>query len=154
MNKLVRSYIVNVLYLGLVGWAVVALYSFVAQCAAILKHPEPPWEASMNIMPLFLLILVGLLFTYMNRKNKKNKLTYWMFPLFFPEADEREKMITAKACRSAFIATWISIPICACILPVYPFLNDYLPEYPIYLLLFVVFLQVTTFYVSLYRNRI
>ncbi len=153
MNAVLRSYLLNISFVFLFGWGILELYRSNVRFSSILQNPEPSWEITMNISPFILAFLLSFIIMYVSRKQKQTKLAFWLFPLFFPEADEREQAITAKACRSAFISIWTVVPFCACLLPFYPIIASSLPEYPIYLLLFILLVQMTVFHISLYRNR-
>ena len=154
MNAVLRSYLLNILFVFLFGWGILELYRSNVRFSYILQNPAPLWGITMNVSPFILAFLLSFIIMYVSRKQKQTKLSFWLFPLFFPEADEREQEITAKACRSAFISIWTVVPFCACLLPFYPIISSSFPEYPIYLLLFILLVQMTVFHISLYRNRI
>lgn len=106
----------------------------------------------MNLTPLLLLIVLASILSYVHYKQKRTKISFWLFPLLFPEADEREKMITAQACRNSFISLWIMIPVSTILLSVYPMLLDSVSEFPVYLLLGVMFILITVFHTTLYKR--
>ena len=64
-----------------------------------------------------------------------------MYPLLFPQEDEREKAITEKACRTTFISLWYGIVFAIGFLTLSPVANLYIPGYPLY----IVFIHVSLF---------
>ncbi|WP_459502443.1 DUF2178 domain-containing protein [Bacillus sp. C1] len=156
MNRIILSYVVNVLFIGLASWAFIELYYAVIELANIIQSEKVPFEISMSITPLLLLLIVAVVSTifYKVQKKKYKKLSFWMFPLLFPQDDEREEIITAKACRTAFMALWYVIPIAAALLVIYPIVTPYIPAYPLYIMFLILFIQLTIFHISLYRNKI
>ncbi|WP_369899571.1 DUF2178 domain-containing protein [Bacillus manliponensis] len=156
MNRVVLSYAVSVMYTCLVAWAFIELFYGYMDFANILRTKQETFEVSINIAPIFYLMILGIVFfsIYKVQKKKHKKLSFWMFPLLFPQEDEREKMITEKACRTAFISLWFVLPIAAGLLILSPIINLYIPAYPMYVVFLIVFIQMTIFHVSLYRNKI
>jgi hypothetical protein len=110
----------------------------------------------MNITPitLILIVAVGVFIGYKAQKKKYKKLSFWTFPLLFPNEDEREEILTAKACRTTLLSLWFIMPFAAASLVFYPLFNRNIPEYPLYVLFFVLLIQITIFHISLYRNKV
>ncbi|PEY42163.1 DUF2178 domain-containing protein [Bacillus cereus] len=156
MNRIILSYVVNMLFIGLASWAFVELYYFEVEFANIIQTEKVPFEVSMSITPFLLLLIVAIVSTifYKVQKKKYKKLSFWMFPLLFPQDDEREEVIAAKACRTTFMALWYVIPIAAGLLVVSPSVTSYIPAYPLYIVFLILFIQMTIFHISLYRNKI
>ncbi|MEN1938859.1 DUF2178 domain-containing protein [Paenibacillus sp. 102] len=156
MNRIILSYVVNVLFIGLASWAFIELYYAVIELANIIQSEKVPFEIIINIIPFLLLLIVAVISTifYKVQKKKYKKLSFWMFPLLFPQDDEREEIITAKACRTTFIALWYVIPTAAALLVMYPIATPYIPAYPLYVVFLIFFIQMTVFHISLYRNKI
>ena len=75
-----------------------------------------------------------------------------MLPSEFEESDEREQLITAKACRSAYIAMWFTVPIAAGLLIFYPIIQDTIPYYPIMILLLLPVVQMISYFYTLHKN--
>ncbi|MFB5252748.1 DUF2178 domain-containing protein [Bacillus cereus] len=156
MNRIGVSYILNVLRFVIAFWAFIELYYAWIELANIIETEKLPFEVTINMMPLGLLTIVAIITTifYKVQKKKHKALSYWMYPLLFPQEDEREKAITQKACRTTFISFWYGIAIAIGFLTLSPVANLYIPGYPLYILFFMLFIQMTVFYVSLYRNKL
>ncbi|MBC6973766.1 DUF2178 domain-containing protein [Bacillus sp. Xin] len=156
MNRIMLSYAVNVLFIGLASWAFVEFYYAVIELENIIQSEKVPFEVTINIIPFLLLLIMAVVSTifYKVQKKKYKKLSFWMFPLLFPQDDEREEVITAKACRTTFMALWFVVPTGAALLVMHPIVSPYIPAYPLYVVLLIFFIQMTIFHISLYRNKI
>lgn len=156
MNRIAFSYAVNVLYAGLACWTFIELYYAVIELANIIQNKRVSFEVSINIIPFLLLLIVAVISTvfYKIQKKKYKSLSFWMYPLLFPQEDEREKGITEKACRTTFVSLWYVLPCAIGFLTFSPVVNLYIPEYPLYIVFLIFFIQMTVFHVSLYRNKI
>ncbi|MEH7459891.1 DUF2178 domain-containing protein [Bacillus pseudomycoides] len=156
MNRIAFSYVVNVLYVGLACWMFIELYYAVMELANIIQNKRVPFEVSINIIPFLLMVTVAVVSTvfYKIQKKKYKSLSFWMYPLLFPQEDEREKGITEKACRTTFISLLYVLPCAIGFLTFSPVVNLYIPGYPLYIVFFILFIQMTVFHVSLYRNKI
>lgn len=151
-----RSYISSLILLVLFSWAMISFYDTQLQFANILKGSEPPWEVTLNILPPVLAILVGIIIAiseYYRNRDKKGILVKILFlPPTFQEADEREREITQKATRSAYISMWIAAPILAGFMLLYPLIIDQVPYYPIVIFMLLPFIQSITYIISWKRN--
>ncbi|MFC0269974.1 hypothetical protein ACFFIX_00685 [Metabacillus herbersteinensis] len=156
MKKLLQPALLNIVTIILFGWALTAFYMAQVQFAEIIKDPEPPWEISVNIVPLliFFVICTPISF-YLTIRNKKKHGGLWktfMLPPEFEEADEREQLITAKACRASYITMWFVTPIAAGLLLLHPFVEKWLPYYPILVILVIPLAQILSYFISLKKN--
>ncbi|AGK54793.1 hypothetical protein [Bacillus sp. 1NLA3E] len=152
MKRAVSTLILSLASLFFIGWATTSLYNANIQFAKIMKYPEPPWEISMNAIPLFSLLTFGLILTvvYLVIKQKKKKpISFWLFPLQFSEDDEREKMISGEACRKAFISTWYSAPIIAILLSIYPLIQTAFPYFPILMVMIIPAVQIVVYFIAI-----
>lgn len=156
MNRIGLSYVINIGILAIACWTFVEYFHVFIELANIIHTEKQTWTVTMNIMPITLLLIVtvGIFIAYKVQKKKYKKLSFWTFPLLVPSEDEREEILTAKACRTTFLSLWFIIPCAAASLVVYPLLNRNIPEYPLYLLFFVLLIQTTVFHISLYRNKV
>ncbi len=156
MNKIVLSAILNIVLVILFAWALAALYGTQMQFAEIMKDPEPPWEISVNVLPLLLFFVICIpISVYFLVKGKRKHKSMWkafMLPSEFEELDEREQLITAKACRSAYITVWFTVPIAAWLLIFYPIIQDTIPYYPIMILLLLPVVQMISYFYTLHKN--
>ncbi len=156
MKKIFLSAMLNIVIIILFGWALAALYGAQMQFADIMKEPEPPWEISVNMLPVLLFFVISIpVSAYFIVKGKRKHKSMWkafMLPSEFEESDERERLLTAKACRSAYISMWYAAPIAAGLLIVYPFIQDNFPYYPIVILLLIPAVQMISYHYSLHKN--
>ncbi|WP_026675720.1 hypothetical protein [Alkalihalobacterium bogoriense] len=159
MKKLLGSFWVSFFTIILFGWAMISFYSANIEFARIVNEDvEPPWEVTISATPLFFILLIGAVLIplsyYYNRKRKKKP---WIHTLFMPtelvEDDEREQMITGKACRNSYISMWISFPTALTIfIFAYPFIKETMPYFPIIVILLVPLVQVITFHITLKKQ--
>ena len=152
MKGAIRSLILSIATLFLVGWAITSLYDTYMQFAEITKKPEPPWEITLNLIPLAALVLFGTIFTiaFFAKKQKGEKpISFWLYPFNFKEEDEREKMISGEACRKAFISTWFTAPMIAASFAVYPLIQTAFPYYPILMVLLIPLVQIVVYYIGI-----
>ncbi|PEM49632.1 DUF2178 domain-containing protein [Bacillus wiedmannii] len=156
MNRLIISYVINVLIMTLTCWVFIELYYGIIEFANIIEAKKVSFEVSLNITPVLFLLVIGTVMTvfYKMQKKKYNSLSYLMYPLLFPLEDEREKLITERACRTAFVSLWYMLIFAVGFLVLSPVFNIYIPGYPLYIVFSVFFIQMTVFYISLYRNKI
>ncbi|MGG2067150.1 DUF2178 domain-containing protein [Bacillus sp. S14(2024)] len=156
MNRIGLSYVINIFILVITSWAFVEYFHIIMDLANIIRTEEQTWTVTMNITPitLMLIVAVGVFIGYKVQKKKYKKLSFWTFPLLFPSEDEREEILTAKACRTTLLSLWFIIPFAAVSLTVYPLFNRKIPEYPLYVLFVILLIQITVFHISLYRNKV
>ncbi|MEB9674021.1 MULTISPECIES: DUF2178 domain-containing protein [Bacillus cereus group] len=156
MNRLMISYVINVFIMALACWAFIEFYYGIIELSNIIEAKKVPFEVSLNITPVLFLLVIGIVMTvfYKMQKKKHKVLSYLMYPLLFPLEDEREKLITERACRTAFVSLWYVLIFAAGFLVLSPIFSIYIPGYPLYILFIVFFIQMTVFYLSLYRNKL
>ena len=65
-------------------------------------------------MPIGLLLIFGIVSTvlYKIQKEKYKELSYWMFPLLFPQEDEREKGDYRKGLSYYIYVTMVRVALC------------------------------------------
>ena len=76
MNRLVFSYMLNVLLMVLAGWAFIELYYFTIEVANFIQTKRVPFEVSVSLMPLGLLLIFGIVSTVLYKVQKKNIKSY------------------------------------------------------------------------------
>lgn len=72
MNRLVFSYMLNVLLMVLAGWAFIELYYFTIEVANFIQTKRVPFEISISLIPLGLLLTFGIVSTVIYKIQKKN----------------------------------------------------------------------------------
>ncbi len=63
MNRIVFSYIINVLYTALACWTFVEFYSVITELAHIIKNEKFPFEVWFNGVPFILLFIGAIIVT-------------------------------------------------------------------------------------------
>ncbi|MEH7461345.1 DUF2178 domain-containing protein [Bacillus thuringiensis] len=156
MNRIGLSYVINIGILVIACWGFVEYFHVITELANIIRTEKQTWTVAMDITPIVLICIVaiGLLIGYKIQKKKYKKLSFWTFPLLFPSEDEREEILTAKACRTTLLSLWCILPIAAATLVAYPLFNRNIPEYPLYVIFIILLIQTTIFHISLYRNKV
>jgi hypothetical protein len=150
LSNVIKSYLLNVVSLLCAGWFLYDFLNLNVQFSKIMKHPEPPWETTMSISSFasLIVLLIVSFFYYRVRKKTKN-VSLLLFPFEFAEEDEREKMITAEACKKAFVFLLFSFPLGATLMTFYPLLPNSFNFYPIAVILLLSLIQLTVDYVSI-----
>lgn len=152
-----RNVMYSVVSIVLMGWAFSTMYFAHLDFAKIVKtNQEPPWFVEINLLPVFIAIVVGIIFTAITFPKLKKKRKSWkrafLLPIEFEEGDEREKELTGKACRASYISMWYTFPITTALFFLYPFISDSVPYYPIILLLLNPLIQIVVYFTSWKRN--
>ena len=76
MNRLVFSYMLNVLLMVLAGWAFIELYYFTIEVANFIQTKRIPFEVSVSLMPIGLLLIFGIVSTVLYKIQKKKYKSY------------------------------------------------------------------------------
>ncbi|ALC81602.1 MULTISPECIES: hypothetical protein [Bacillus] len=159
--RIITKLIINLVLGVLACWAFIELYDSYSEFSKIIEHENGSenallngFEITINIIPLALLILAviiyGLIFL---KKEGSMKRLFRLTPNEFEEQDEREKMITAKSCRKAYIVMSISLPIAGGLLSMYPLVQHFIPYFPI-ILIFLLFAILHITYTVTYRKQL
>lgn len=149
-----RNLLITVSFLILFGWGMSSFYSASMDIAAYFQDPERTLMFELNILPIIILGFLGGIVYFINLNKKKNKpwAKSLLLPDEFEESDEREKQITAQACRAAYISMWYSFPFITALLLFYPFIYETVPYYPIFVFLLFPITQSITYLISWKRN--
>ncbi|APH04407.1 hypothetical protein [Bacillus weihaiensis] len=156
MKKMFQPAILTVITIILFGWAMITFYDVHGQFAKVLENPEPPWELTINFTPILIFFIVCTpiaIYLIKYGKNKHNSIKKaFLLPPELEEADEREQLITAKACRNSYITMWYIAPIAALLMSYYPFIQEQIPFYPIIIILVLPLSQIISYFYSLQKN--
>ncbi|WP_335869633.1 hypothetical protein [Bacillus sp. 2205SS5-2] len=149
-----RNLVLTIAILLIFGWCMSSLYSAYLGFAEIIKDPDPPWIVEINVFPIFLMLLIAGIMPVILLKKKK-KTNSWskalLLPIEFEECDEREKQITAQACRSSYISMWYIFPVLTALLLLYPFVSDWIPYFPVLVFLLFPLTQILAYFFTLKR---
>ncbi|MFP7287597.1 hypothetical protein [Shouchella clausii] len=137
-----------VVTIGLFTWQLVEYFRGFGE----IETAKGSWEMSINILPMTILIIGAIIYGIVSAYLKKKKgITFQkglLVPPEFSERDEREKEITANACRTAYLSMYIIYPVLAALLVVYPLVQTKLPYLPIILVMAGPLLQASVYMVS------
>ncbi|TXC92381.1 hypothetical protein FS935_04830 [Metabacillus litoralis] len=157
MKKILQPAFLNINTVILFGWALITLFNTNEQFASVMQNPEPPWEISINMIPILTFFVICIpIAIYLLVISKKKHKSLWkalMLPPELEEADEREQLITANACRSSYIAMWYAVPIAAGLMSFYPLLKGQIPYYPIIILLLIPIVQMISYFYSIQKQQ-
>ncbi|RYL92667.1 hypothetical protein ABNN70_01850 [Sporolactobacillus sp. Y61] len=147
MKRLTVSYILCLTGIVLFALALVPLVSANEQFARIIESAASEWTISINMLFWIPLLIYSVVVTCLLFKNKKKeRLSFWLYPLILPSADERETAINAAACRRAFAVLWLIAPVCAGLMCFYPLFDDYFPAYPILIIMLIPLVQISVYF--------
>lgn len=149
---MVQKFLLSVGIVVLYGWAMVAFYFAQMDFAEVIKNPEPPWTVTINATPVIAALVIGGIMTVIlimkNKKKHKSFAKAFFLPPEFEESDEREKEITAKACRASYVTMWYTFPILTALLLIYPFISETIPYYPVLIILLFPLAQSFAYFLS------
>ena len=155
MNRLVFSYMLNVLLMVLAGWAFIELYYFTIEVANFIQTKRIPFEVSVSLMPIGLLLIFGIVSTVLYKIQKKNIKSYHIDVSTIISSRRRAGKGDYRKGLSYYIyVTMVRVALCGWFLTLSPIANLYVPAYPVYIAFSIFFIQMTIFHVSLYRNKI
>lgn len=147
-----QKFLMSIGIFVLFGWGMIAFYYAQMDFAEVIKNPEPPWTVTINATPVFAaLVFGGILSAILFRKSKKKNKSFakaFFLPPEFEETDEREKEITAKACRASYVTMWYAFPVLTALMLFYPFISETVPYYPIIIVMLFPFIQSIAYYLS------
>ncbi|MEN8700344.1 hypothetical protein [Bacillus infantis] len=151
-----RTVLLSFVLYALFARAMIAMYDAQTQFAEVLRNPEPPWSLTINFTPVAVFLLIGGViswFLYSKKKKKRSSISaLLLLPPEFEEQDEREKMMTARACRSSYISLYFAVPLTAALMLFYPLLEDKVPFYPILVILLIPAIQMLSYYLSIRKS--
>ena len=152
--KLSVIYMMNVVALGLFGWAMVTYYDAATQFQTLMSGDGN--EVTISLTPILVTLLIVSIIGFIITRNKRRNNKGWKEALLLPselcEDDERERTLTAHACRNAYIAMMVTSPLLIAAMTLQPVLSEQLQAYPILVLLSLPFVQISVFYFSLRKK--
>ncbi|AAU22509.1 hypothetical protein SFC27_07370 [Bacillus licheniformis] len=152
MNMITRTFF-HILLFGLACWTFITFFHTSEQIAKSLKTNDSELHFVFNLIPILLFGLVLSIYTYLEKKSGSRKQRFMLVPDEFKEQDEREQMITAKACRTSYIVLYVAMPVAALLLIFYPFFQVRIPSFPIIVIFMLIIIQHLSYMFSFYKNR-
>jgi Na+/H+ antiporter NhaC len=134
----------------------IAFYNASIDIEEFFKNTKRDYMFELNLVPFIAFLCIGGFLSFISYRTKKNKnkalAKALLLPDEFEENDEREKQITAQACRSAYISMWYAFPLLTILLLFYPFISERVPYYPLIVLLLLPLTQSITYLISWKKN--
>jgi len=154
--KALRNGFSIIIMLILFGWAMSVFYYVSIDIVEFFKDPSRDYLFEVNIMPFIAFFIIGgfvafLSFRHKKRNSKEFSKALWL-PDEFAENDEREQLITARACRAAYISMLYAFPVITVLLLFYPFVSETIPYYPIIVFSLLPLTQILTYLISWQKN--
>lgn len=148
-----RNVLLSVGLLLLVGWVYTSFYFAMMDMAAYFLEGNRDYIFELNLIPFLIMALIVVIIYLINSSKRKGKpWAKMLLPDEFEEKDEREKQITATACRSAYVGMWYTFPFITALLLFYPFVQETIPYYPIFVFLLFPITQSLIYLISWKRN--
>ena len=72
MNRLMISYMINVIIMALACWVFIELYYGIIELANIIDAKKVTFEVSLNITPVLFLLVIGIVITIFIKYRKRN----------------------------------------------------------------------------------
>ncbi|MCO7127640.1 hypothetical protein NIE88_17995 [Sporolactobacillus shoreicorticis] len=150
MKRLWFSLIMSFCTIISFGLAMVPFIQLTNGLADLIRRNEDSYTVELNMIFFLPIMVLGLIEAADYLWNKrKNKSSFWIYPLIMPSDDERERAITAKASHAAFLAIWAVAPVCAGAMCFYPLFEENFPIYPIFVVLMIPLIQITVYYLKI-----
>jgi hypothetical protein len=153
--KIFRTVFAPVLLI-LFSWAMIACYNASIDIEEFFKNTKRDYMFELNLVLFIAFLCIGGFLSFISYRTKKNNnkalAKALLLPDEFEENDEREKQITAQACRSAYISMWYAFPLLTILLLFYPFISERVPYYPLIVLLLLPLTQSITYLISWKKN--
>ncbi|MGB7998969.1 MAG: hypothetical protein WCF60_02605 [Anaerobacillus sp.] len=152
--KLSVIYVMNVIVLGLFGWAMVTYYDAASRFQTFMNGEGESFY--INVTPIIAVLLIAFIFGFVITRSKRKNNKGWKEAILLPselfEDDEREKTLTANACRNAYIAMMFTSPVVIAAMTFQPVISNQFTAYPIVVLLLLPLVQISVFYFSLRKK--
>ncbi|KXZ20523.1 hypothetical protein AXI58_00675 [Bacillus nakamurai] len=145
--------LLHILLFGLACWTFTKLFETSEQIVRSLKENTSELQIEFNIIPILLFVFVLVIYTYLEKKRGSGKQSLLLMPDEFKEQDEREQMITAKACRTSYIVLYFAMPCAALLFIFYPFIQVSIPYFPIVIIFVLIIVQHLAYMFSFRKNR-
>ncbi|MCQ2010826.1 MAG: hypothetical protein ABF629_13520 [Sporolactobacillus sp.] len=152
MKRLWFSLMMSICTIIAFGLAMIPLIQLTNGLADLIRNDASGFSVEIKVvwfLPVVLLAIIEAIDCLWNKR--KNKSSFWIYPLVNPSDDERERAITAKASHDAFFTIWAVAPICAGLMCFYPLFTDVFSIYPMVVVLIIPFVQVTVYYLKIRR---
>ncbi|MEI1420622.1 hypothetical protein EFK13_05065 [Bacillus cabrialesii] len=137
---------------GLACWTLIAYFEASEGIASFFRTKSGEMVFELNLTPFILFVAASAVYLYLQKKRRPHAKQL-LLPDEFEEQDEREKMMTAKACRASYIAVYFSLPAAAVLLIFYPFFQSRIPFFPIIIVFIIMIIQHLSYVISFKKNE-
>ncbi|KKB71592.1 MULTISPECIES: hypothetical protein [Bacillus] len=143
----------HILLFGLACWTFISFFHAAEQIAGILKTGGADLHVVLNLIPILLFVFVLAIYSYLEKRGNSRRHSLLLIPDEFKEQDEREQMITAKACRTSYIVLYVAMPAAALLLIFYPFFQAKMPYFPIIVIFVLITIQHLSYMLSFHKHK-
>ncbi|TDL31353.1 hypothetical protein E2R51_13360 [Jeotgalibacillus sp. S-D1] len=142
---------VNVLSLICIGWAAAIFLDANQAFANMVYRKTEGFDITIPLAPFFIMFLLAAISFYLVKRSSKDSLTFKkiMLPPEFSEQDERERSITANACRNAYISLTYTLPVVIVLMTLQPLVNPVTPYFFLWIVLLIPFIQWISYYITI-----
>lgn len=135
------------------GWLMIAFWDANQEMAGMMYDGKESFYLTIPLIPLLVAVILGVISYLAMKRYSGGKLSLksLMLPPEFSEQDERERDITAKACRKAYISLSYTLPIAAGLMTFQPIIGRIFPYFSLCLILVIPFVQWLSYYTTVRR---
>ncbi|WP_406621563.1 hypothetical protein [Bacillus atrophaeus] len=151
MNMKIKAAFQLVLF-ALACWTIITFFEASKKGALFFRTQSGGMEFEINITPFILFCIGTAVYLYVQKKMGPKSKKGLLLPDEFEEQDEREQMLTAKACRASYVAVYFSLPIAAVLLIFYPLFQSHIPFFPILLVFAIMIVQHLAYVISFHKS--
>ncbi|MDG5471949.1 hypothetical protein P6709_09325 [Jeotgalibacillus sp. ET6] len=147
--------IINILAILCVGWLATAFYKGNESFADFIWNQTEEFSVEIPLVPFIAIGLLGAMSYILMKKLSKRKKTFKSFflPPEFSEQDERERAITARACRNSYIFLTYFVPLIVLVLAFEPVYERIFPSLSIWIVLLIPLVQYLSYYFTIRRQE-
>ncbi|MGQ3440602.1 hypothetical protein [Bacillus subtilis] len=137
---------------GLACWTLIVYFEASEGIASFFGTKSGGMVFELNLTPFILFVAASAVYLYLQKKSCPARKQL-LLPDEFEEQDEREQMMTAKACRASYIAVYFSLPAAAVLLIFYPLFQSRIPFFPIIIVFIIMIIQHLSYVISFKKNE-
>ncbi|MGD7044684.1 hypothetical protein [Jeotgalibacillus proteolyticus] len=154
-NNITKMTVINVLSILCLGWLATAFYKGNESFADFIWNQTDGFAVEIPILPFIAMCFFGALsYVHMKKLSKEKKsFKSFILPPEFSEQDERERAITARACRNSYIILAYLVPLIVLILAFEPVYERIIPSLSIWIVLLIPLVQYLSYYFTIRRQE-
>lgn len=142
---------VNLLSLICIGWAAAIFLDANQAMADMVYRRTEGFDITITLAPFFILFVLTAISFFLVKRSSKESLTLKnvMLPPEFSEQDERERFITANACRNAYVSMTYTLPVVVVLMTLQPLMSPVSPYFFLWIVLLIPFVQWVSYYLTI-----